>query len=142
MSSVSAVLLRILLSLALILNGVGSAAASVQMAEGMMSPEPHGMQTVASESGDSSCPEHHAAAAASGTDQVALHPSPSKNGHHPSPDCCKSFTCGCVCVHACASVPVAVIQAPVIPSHDLGVIPMVDGRPSPTLPHLIRPPIG
>jgi len=142
MSTVSAVLLRILLSLALVLNGIGSAAASVQMAGGMMSPESHSLRVVASEGGDSSCPEHHAAAVAHGADQVVSHPSPAKDGHHPSPDCCKASTCRCACVHACASVLVASVHAPVIPSHDLGVIPMVDGRPSPTLPHLIRPPIG
>lgn len=138
-----AVLMRVLLIVALILNGMGSTVASVQMAGGMMSPESHSLRAAASEGGDSSCPEHHATTVAPDADQSASHPSPPvKDGHHPSPDCCKASTCRCACVHACASVLVASVQAPVIPAHDLGVIPMVDGRPSPTLPHLIRPPIG
>lgn len=142
MSFVSAVLLRILLSLALVLNGVGSAAASVQMAGGMMASESHSMRAVASEGGDSACPEHHAATAKPDADSSALHHAPSRDGRHPAPDCCKSSTCRCVCVHACASVPVASAQASVIPAHALRIDPKVEGRPSPTLPHLIRPPIG
>jgi len=143
MSSVSAVLLRVLLSLALILNGMGAAVASVQTAGSMMAAASHGMRAVASESGDSACPEHRAATARHDADPSALHPSPSKDGGgHPSPDCCKSSSCHCVGVHACASVPVALTQAPSIAAHALRIASKAQERPSPMLPHLIRPPIG
>ncbi|MCP3050702.1 CopL family metal-binding regulatory protein [Xanthomonas euvesicatoria pv. allii] len=141
--SFPAILLRVLLSLALILNGMGSAVAAVAMpmASGQGAAE-HATQALASASDRSACHGHHGAAASTDA-PPAKHLAPSDDtGRHPAPDCCKSSMCRCTGVHACASLLAASIQTPMILPPDPGMAPLAQGRPSPALPHLIRPPIG
>ncbi|MBS0200423.1 MAG: CopL family metal-binding regulatory protein [Proteobacteria bacterium] len=133
-------LLRILLSLALVLNGLGSAAASVQMTGHMMQAPVKATPSITHQSDQASCDHQHPAA----TDNAypASHQVHAKHGDPASPDCCKSSTCSCACVHACTSVTMAAQQVLLIPAHDPGTGRIAVTYPSPALPHLIRPPIG
>ena len=138
-----AILLRLLLCVALVFNGAGSAMASVQMmqmhavehgavgapvttaadAESAM-PCHHGMQTA----------QHHGSA--DGAKPFKAKPTPA------APDCCKSGTCTCACVtHVAVMVPMVALHGIAI-AHAGSVRPMALGHPAPALPHLIRPPIG
>lgn len=126
-------LLRLLLAVALVFNGVEPAVAAVHAGH-MTAPavvvEP---APVADEA--MSC-EHHQAGTAKQPQSVPVEEAPA------SPDCCESGACRCACVH---STPVALIDlgfvAPVI-EHVESVRPMTLGHADAALPHLIRPPIG
>ncbi|WP_425511901.1 CopL family metal-binding regulatory protein [Xanthomonas arboricola] len=123
----------------MILNGIGAAGASIEMLA-----ESTGSTTGSSDPGvaaqGSECSTHHAVPAESGKGSG----SKADGGHnHSSSDCCKSTTCRCMCMHACASMMLTAMQQPtlLIP-HDLRVSPLAVGHQTPVLPHLIRPPIG
>lgn len=141
--SLPAILLRLMLSLALILNGMGVAAASAQMLSGMaiLPASPQAENPVA-KTDASPCAEHHMTMAGK-TDESADSSTPvPPRGDHPVPDCCKSSACRCACIHACPSVTATSVQMPLVLSHDLSGRTMSLGHPTPALPHLIRPPIG
>lgn len=133
----SAILLRVMLSVVLILNGIGSAVASVQTAHAgnvtMAMPVP----------GDAGMPcdgDHHAQAEPAQADGVTVLATGQPS--QPGPDCCDSGACRCACMHQ-AQVAVAVllpIDAVII--HARAVLPPAAGHSTPALPHLIRPPIG
>lgn len=140
--SLPAVLLRLVLSLALVLNGMGTAAASVQMLGGMAMLPAHQAESRIAKVGASPCAEHHMAMAGQeGKSADPSTPAP-QGGKHPAPDCCKSSACRCACVHACPSVTATSVQMPLVIAHDLSGRTMSLGHPTPALPHLIRPPIG
>ena len=127
-------LLRLLLAVALVFNGVAPAVAAVHAGHmaapaAVVTPVP-----VADEA--MPCHEHHQAGAAEQPQSAPVEEAPA------SPDCCESGACRCACVH---STPVAIIDlgfvAPVI-EHVESVRPMPSGHADAALPHLIRPPIG
>lgn len=131
--SVWSVLLRLLLTVALVFNGAAPAVAAIHaghMAAAPVSAEPAPVADDAMP-----CHEHHQAGAAE-------QPQSTPDDEPASPDCCKSGACRCACVH---STPVAIVDlgftAPLI-EHAESVRPMPSGHADAALPHLIRPPIG
>lgn len=127
--------LRLLLILILALNGVGSAAASVQMTE----PVPIRTGSGDDRSGqtpDEPCAMHHAS-----DDQDSDASGGAKGDHDRSADCCKSAACRCACMHVNVSIMPAVLNAPTLIARERSVLPVLLGHRTPVLPHLIRPPI-
>jgi hypothetical protein len=131
------ILLRVVLGLSLVLNGIGGTLAATEMAFG-------------------------STATASGTDSATI-PAPAHSGcldhasmpHHQQPpaepgrklpaghsDCCGVGLCGC----ACAQLPsLAALESLFVPpslEHERLSTAVGVNRPSPALPDLIRPPIA
>lgn len=137
--SASAVLLRLLLCLVLVLDGIGSAGASARMAVAAT-----GHPAAAAE--PERCPSHpHAPEAA---DPHAGHHAPSpaaasaKCADHANSHCCDSAACGCACAQtgstamfAAAPLALAFLPAAPLPSASAG-------RAAPVLAPSIRPPIA
>ncbi|WP_242112720.1 CopL family metal-binding regulatory protein [Luteimonas aquatica] len=141
--SLPARLLRIVLILTLVLNGIGSAAASMHLHAPMPAQPMHHAGMDGAQAPAAPCAEHHKGMS-SGAMAAAEHAAPTAPVQHDdprAPDCCKQG-CDCACVHACASALVAALSPPPVMPHALGVAFMAPGRPAPALPHLIRPPIG
>lgn len=151
--SVRSILLRLLLSVGLILNGSGYAVASAHMqmddsmqAGSMQAGTSSTLVASAALAAETPCPTHHLMGMQSmSTESPTVHGAANttslKSGH-PSPDCCKSGACRCACVHQCqAAVPAVAFQLAVIEKVG-NVRPMQSGHESPAVPHLIRPPIG
>jgi hypothetical protein len=119
------ILLRVLLSIALVFNGAATAFASAGM-DGMAE---------AAAAAEADVPPCHDLEQSSA-------PSTPEQGGHAGSDCCESGMCRCACLH---HVPVALVAltfvAPVL-VHPDSVRPMSVGHATPALPHLIRPPIG
>lgn len=141
--STRAILLRLLLCVALVFNGAASAMASVQMMQMHADGHEAASTPVAPmASAESEMPCHHDGQPAHSQDAAAA-ATPSKDQQpHQTPDCCKSSTCTCACVHqAAAMVPMLVFQGATL-LHVGSVRSMTLGHPAPALPHLIRPPIG
>jgi hypothetical protein len=137
--SLWSILLRALLSLSLILNGVAAASAATHR-----HANPADMQSVittpvkVSQTGEKvPCHQHQQADSAAMNDQP---PVPAE--HASKPDCCKSSTCGCACMHAAqAALPGLNLAAPLL-DHSRSVRQLTLAHASPALPHLLRPPIG
>ena len=132
-------LLRVLVSIALILNGVGGAVAATRMhvapvatVEQMASPK------VASTG--MPCHEHQVAQTAADAQHVPSGPLPS--GKAPVPDCCKSGACTCACAHVAAVALPSLQRAAPVPNRNLAIRRLPMSHAAPALPHLIRPPIG
>lgn len=140
--SVAAVLLRLLLSLAIVLNGAGNAMASVPMQGGAM-PLHYGQQDDrAGTAASAHCAGHEMtmpAALANAVDGSGQAPDRSEQS---MPDCCKSSACRCACAHACSSLMPAAAQAFAMIAHEMSIGAMSIGYRAPALPHLIRPPIA
>ena len=141
--STRAILLRLLLCVALVFNGAASAMASVQMMQ--MHADGQGTASIpvpTMADAEPAMPCHHDGQASHSQDAAAA-ATPSKDQQpHQTPDCCKSSTCTCACVHqAAAMVPMLVFQGATL-LHVGSVRSMTLGHPAPALPHLIRPPIG
>ena len=141
--SVWPILLRVLLSVALVLNGATGAAAAVRMQ--MSHAEGNTEAALAEESSDISAAEmpcHDSASGGAHEDSAAaVDPAPEK-APHPTPDCCKSSSCNCACVHAAQAPPASAFITTLLADHSQSVRPLLLGHPSPALPHLNRPPIG
>ena len=141
--SIRAILLRVLLSVSLVLNGATGAAAAVRMQ--MPHDDGQAFAALAAESPESASGEMPCHQQATGTSDnaplPAADPQPATSKHS-TPDCCKSSGCNCACVQA-AQTPLAsmFIHAALV-DHSRSVSPVLPGHPSPALPHLIRPPIG
>jgi hypothetical protein len=141
--STRAILLRLLLCIALVFNGAASAMASVQMMQ--MHADGQGTASIpvpTMADAEPAMPCHHDGQASHSQDAAdAATPSKDKQPHQ-APDCCKSSTCTCACVHqAAAMVPMMAFQGAAL-LHAGSVRSMALGHPAPALPHLIRPPIG
>ncbi|WP_457097443.1 CopL family metal-binding regulatory protein [Lysobacter sp. P5_B9] len=139
--SVCAVLLRLLLCLTLVLNGVTAAVAGthVQPVALERNATPQAASSV-SEAGGMPC-HHHSQAGASHAAPMAASAETTDKARHAVRDCCKSGSCRCDCVqHAQAAVPVAV-SAPVRIAHAELARHVSPVHASPAISHLIRPPI-
>jgi hypothetical protein len=143
--SLWSILLRVLLSLFLILNGVATAAAATHMQAGdvdlqaVVAMPAKASQVVAEEM---PCHQHHQAQSTPAQDEpsAAIAPAPAK-AKHPSPDCCKSGACSCTCMQgAQAALPGLTFAAPVL-DHSRCVRRLTMAHAAPALSHLIRPPI-
>lgn len=137
--TVRAILLRVILSVALVFNGAASAMASVEMAQmhaqtGVAHQHEQGMPMT---SMSDAAPCHDEQPKVHSDDSHAG--SPTKAEH---PDCCTSTSCTCACVsHVVAVVPVPALPGVATPNADL-LLPVLINHVAPPLPHLIRPPIG
>ena len=141
--STRAILLHLLLCIALVFNGAASAMASVQLMQ--MHADGQGTASIpvpTMADAEPAMPCHHNGQASHSQDAAAA-ATPSKDQQpHQTPDCCKSSTCTCACVHqAAAMVPVMAFQGTAL-LHVGSVRSMALGHATPLLPHLIRPPIG
>lgn len=133
-----AVLLRVLLSVALIVNGATTAMASVQMAHGAASIA---ATPVKPASVETPCNEHQQTASVT-ADPPSSATVESPKSKHATSDCCKSGACRCACMQsASASLPMMMFT-PALVEHSQSVRPMALGHAAPALPQLIRPPIG
>ena len=141
--STRAILLRLLLCIALVFNGAASAMASVQMMQMHADGHEAASTPVAPmASAESEMPCHHDGQPAHSQDAADAATATKDKQPGQSPDCCKSSTCTCACVHqAAAMVPMLAFHG-VVSLHGSSVRPMTLGHPTPALPHLIRPPIG
>ena len=129
-------LLRVLLAIALILNGAIPAMATPQA---QMSHAQHRTHAMAGMAGH--C-EHQVAASGMRSDTPSTANTPAPRPAHPAPDCCSNGACHCVCVHQVPSVNPAVLVA-VNDGIDLErTQALLPAHASPLLPNLIRPPIG
>lgn len=128
------ILLRILLTAGLILNGSGYAAASVHAhagAAGEVAAACHGNEV------DAAALDH--SPAASGMAHASVH----AGAAAPSPDGCETDDCGCACAQqSAAAVITGVHGRDAVIARERGNGIMASGRASPTLPNPIRPPIG
>lgn len=142
--SVRAILLRVLLSVALVLNGATGAAAAVHMQMPQQEDQAHAPRVAESpESSSADMPCHQQqATGVSGKAPLAAADSVTPKPKHSTPDCCKSSSCNCVCMHAAQAPPAPMFIQTLLVDHSLSIGPLLPGHPSPALPHLIRPPIG
>ena len=131
------ILLRILLTAGLILNGSGYAAASVHAHSGVDLSTPRAAATCHVQQGTES-PGHFVAD--SGLAQATTQDGPSE---HPSRDACQADDCGCSCAQqSAAAVITGVHGRDAVIARERGIGVMASGRASPALPNPIRPPIG
>jgi hypothetical protein len=137
--SVWSLLLRVLLSLMLAVNGVAAAAVSVQMADAV--------DAEAARAGDSAtavdmpCHARHAQAMPDDASPAAMAALAPATGKHAS-DCCKSGLCRCACTQGAHAVLLASVDSVRVAGHDSGARAPAVACPAPALPHPIRPPIG
>jgi hypothetical protein len=140
-------LLRVVLCLALVANGVGTAAASSRMAF------EHETRAAAASQAAAPC---HGHAHAHGSAETAAASTPHAHGGvhahevaaaisastQDAPDCCKGKSCTCACVqYASVAFSIDVVSQAFAPAAPQPARLAVD-YPQPRLPHLIRPPIG
>ncbi len=142
-------LLRVMLIVVLVLNGAGTAAASVTTMQATMpegtSATARATQKVSAMRAGMPCHDMAQMTAKAAPSDAAMqapdHAARGK-GKPVAPDCCKAGTCQCACVQAAQAVlPVALAFALVSPHSDVPH-PMHAGHADPALPHLVRPPIG
>lgn len=128
-----AALLRLLLSLVLVLNGIGTVAASARMAVTM-----DGHPTAAQ-----ACASHHATEAA---DPHAAHAGVSsastKCADHAKADCCDSSACGCACAQTGSTALFAIAPLPSVIVHGHPAPSPSAGHRAPLLAFPTRPPIA
>jgi hypothetical protein len=125
--TISAVLLRVLLVLALVLNGIGSAVAGVHAHAGHADAVP--AQALAS---DADAPCH----------EPAPVPAPEPVAAGDAADCCEGARCDCACTAAGATVAAFELPTLATPPVALATHRLDAGHRAPALAHLIRPPIG
>lgn len=125
--SLASTLLRVVLMLSLLLNGLNAAMASGHEEMGRMA------HAVAALDGDDADCHHHAGMQA---DQAPQTKAPAHDAHCQIKDC----------VRSCAQHPLLVVQAlPFMAGPALSLAPQpmpATGRPAPPLPPISRPPIG
>lgn len=139
MPSSLALLLRVLLSITLILNGSGYALAAtqVQMAQAAMA---HDAAPTAQHGTARAC--HEQGMAAMTTDAPANADSHTSNSGHPVPDCCKSGKCVCAAAQPTSLTLASLSLREAGIYRAIGVPAIRVGHASPLLAHPIRPPIG
>ncbi len=139
------VLLRMMLIVALVLNGAGAAAASVTMLQASMpetaSSTAHAMQATSTMQSGMPCHDMAQTMAKPASPEIAIQ-SPGHAGKPAAPDCCKSGTCQCACMQAAHAALPAMLAFAVDSPHSDVAHPMPAGHADPALPHLVRPPIG
>ncbi|TBR12794.1 MAG: hypothetical protein EPO46_03980 [Lysobacter sp.] len=146
--SLTSLLLRLLLCVSLIANGVGFAQASVRMQYGHPAQEGVGQVPTPAQSSAPPChrdatvqmPSMQAPHAMHAMDAAGSSASPASKQSHD--DCCKGKTCRCACVQQapCTFVSLLLPGAVLLPASQSAA--RVTLHTQPRLPHLIRPPIG
>ena len=136
--SFSSLVLRLLLCLALALNGVSTARAGMHLE--------HGVASEAGQSAASDAMEDMAGMPCHGMGQSEVADQPqapqnhdSDNGKAPTPDCCKGG-CQCACLHATPAI--AIVAFPALVVHAAVQRRGTTAHAPPAAPRLNRPPIG
>lgn len=149
--SPSALLLRVLLSLALVFSGSGSAVAATTMQLAHAAGGAHDGHGQIADSGQraagGSCHEapdgvHAHATHVADTHDGDVHSGMVLEHDNGTPDCCQDGQCHCPCAHQLAATMSDPCLCDAIPVEDAGLRLLGSGYPPPPLPHLIRPPIG
>jgi hypothetical protein len=129
------ILLRVVLVLSLVLSGIGGSFAATTMA---LASQEKGETRAQVHPAHSGCHDHAAMA----------HPDPTPaadpgrklpTGHS---DCCGGGLCGCACAQLPSMTAEGLLLVPAKLEHEQFVAASAPSRPSPPLPHLMRPPIG
>ncbi|WP_169447756.1 CopL family metal-binding regulatory protein [Luteimonas mephitis] len=118
------ILLRVLLALALVLNGTGAAVAGIGMDLGLLEAQ---AVSHSADAGELPC---HQSEAPSGNDG-AVQPS----------DCCQTGACSCACAHVVQMICFSGDGKIDIPSHGCVRVRVMTARAAPILLQLTRPPI-
>lgn len=137
--------LRILLILALMLDGIGGAVAGVLAS---LPPEPAALSVAvavdeavgtSAQAHPDGCPGHAVAALPPPQGSPSTDPVGHAGDEEP---CDQSAECRQACMHAAAAVPAALALG-ALPAHASPILhPLAIGHPSPSLPSPIRPPIA
>jgi len=141
------ILLRLLLGLSLVLNGVTSAAAAIHLPAGHADMRATAMETAKVSpgvAGEMPChpPSDGGVAVPHQGSPAAIVDVSFASSGHPVPDCCEAGTCRCACVHVAQAIPPDWnLGSPAI-HHARSARPLTLAHAAPALPHLIRPPIG
>lgn len=133
----SGIVLRLLLCLALVVNGLVPAMASPRVAANRVG---HDMAMRGASAAAAPCHETG----------MAMEPATApKHAHalvaphkHITPDCCQSGLCACACTPLAQAVFAVVPSFARANSHAMRQAPLATPRASPLLLHLIRPPIA
>ena len=124
-----AVFLRILLSVALVLNGTSSAWAMQSSTASASASVMHAAHEMAAEAAEPPCHEHAEPA------PVAPEPAPMPD------DCCQTDACQCACAHLPAAAFAIALALPAPMPGTVLAARTPGGHAAPALPHQIRPPI-
>ena len=130
--------LRVLLSVALVLNGATGAFAATRMQMPHAAPV-NSVPAAERIAVEKSC--HQAGGMTQAGYAAAINPAPEPSKHL-SRDCCKSASCTCICVQSVQAPPVYAFVPTALVNHSQSVRPLLLGHISPALPHPTRPPIG
>lgn len=135
----SAALLRVLLSLILILNGIGGAFAGAQMQLQHAHPDQPAVATGATANVHAGMAECDEGIKQTRPAPVAVDPA---SPDEVVPACCEHMVCDCACAqHGSTMVAVSRIGLTML-GHAAALHPLTVGHAAPALPSLIRPPIG
>lgn len=145
----ASLLLRILLCLLLVLNGVGNAVAGVRMSLEHSARAEHSLtDALASALGESVVPAATAAERQLATDagppcheakQAAVEQPPADGVQD---NCCDAGQCACACLQHVLATPMPAALPAAIPGSERAGRRLQAGHLPPALSHLIRPPIG
>ena len=135
--TLAGILLRVALGISLVLNGIGASGASIAMLV-PAEPETHGVVAADAASTAADCHEH----AAAGHDAPSLAPEPARDAPAGEPDCCCEGPCSCACAQLSTLAAIDLLFVPPQLQHPQDADTVAPSRPSPALPHLIRPPIA
>ncbi|HSR64136.1 MAG TPA: CopL family metal-binding regulatory protein [Xanthomonadaceae bacterium] len=134
------ILLRVLLSLSLVLNGAMAVAAPMDAMHAHAGGSVRGEAVVAVDA--MPCHgHHHGADAGTGRHPAASPPTPGKPAQ-PAPGCCSAGACACTCAQLAPAMPANPACSPAACGHEAGLAVATQEHPDPALPQLIRPPIG
>jgi hypothetical protein len=130
------ILLRIVLGVSLVLNGIGGSLAATAMASGS--------STSAARSGVPAAahPDCHEHASMPGHQQPSPAGEPSGEPPADHSDCCGAGLCACACAQLSSLAALELLFDPPRLEHERRSDAADSPRPSPALPHLIRPPIA
>jgi hypothetical protein len=135
--TLAGILLRVALGISLLLNGIGASVAATAML-GPAAAATHGVVATDTASASAECHEH----AAAGHDAPSVAPEPARDAPEDAPDCCCSGPCSCACAQLSTLAAVDLLFVPPLRQHAQDADAVAPSRPSPPLPHLIRPPIA
>ena len=139
------ILLRVLLGVALVLNGATAAVAAMHLAGNASAASTQSSVTEGSAVASESTPCHQV--------EQPLEPTPLKGlaaaqqqipdaPPHADPDCCESGTCECAWIHVAPLDYLGNSLRPMVGDGSRSARWLAVGHAAPALPHLIRPPIG
>lgn len=138
--SFGSILLRLLLCLALAVNGTPVAMAAVHATHGVeLAAAQHAQATPQPTSDAAGTPCHDMGLQSGSVGTKAV--DEANDRPSPEPDCCKG-ACQCACAHSVASTVVPFLAMPVEYQATVTATGRTEAYAPPLLPHLIRPPIG